>query len=139
MTLYRKPLPSVNKETSPYWEGCRRGELLIPRCRDCGWYQFYPRAVCGNCLSQNIEWVPSSGRGQVYSYTVIHQNQSPGFASEVPYVLAYIELEEGVRMMSNVVNCPPDEVRIGMPVEVLFEPATKEITLPKFRPVPPQA
>lgn len=78
----------------------------------------------------------SSGKGQVYTYTVTLQNRSPGFASETPYVLAYIELEEGVRMMSNVVGCPPEDVRIGMLVEVVFEQATEEITLPKFRPRP---
>lgn len=133
---YRKPLPSMSPETKTFWEGCHKGELLIQRCRDCGTFQFYPRAVCASCLSLNIEWVKSSGKGQVYTYTVIYQNRSPGFVDEVPYVLAYIDLEEGVRMMSNVINCPPEDVTIGMPVEVIFEHATGEITLPKFIPAP---
>ncbi len=131
---YRKPLPMADQETAPFWEGCRRRQLLVQRCRHCGRYQFYPRSLCGACFADGMEWVPASGRGEVYTFTVTHQNRSRGFRDEVPYVVAYVQLEEGVRLMTNIVGCPPEAVHIGMPVEVVFEEATEEITLPKFRP-----
>ena len=86
------------------------------------------------CLSSEVEWVRASGRGTVYSFTVTHQNQAPGFREELPYVLAIVELEEGPRIMTNVVGVAPDAVRIGMPVEVVFDDVTPEVTLAKFRP-----
>src|SRR5207247_1198980 len=101
---------------------------------ECGTKRFYPRALCPRCLSSATEWVRASGWGTVYSFTVTHQNQAPGFREELPYVLAIVELDEGVRMMTNVVGCAPDAVRIGMPVQVVFEDVTAEITLAKFRP-----
>ena len=132
---YKKHLPRIDEESRGYWEALARHELYFQRCRDCGKKRFYPRAVCPNCLSSATVWVRASGRGTVYSFTVTHQNQAPGFREELPYVLAIVELEEGVRMMTNVVGCAPDRVRIGMAVEVVFEDATAEITLPKFRAV----
>src|SRR5438093_133096 len=104
------------------------------RCRDCRAVRFYPRAVCPACLSSAVEWIRASGRGTVYTFTVTQQNQTAGFREELPYVLAMVELEEGPRLVTNLVGCAPDEVRVGMPVEVAFEDGTAEITLPKFRP-----
>ncbi len=132
---YRKPLPRIDEESRGYWEALARHELYFQRCRNCGTKRFYPRAVCTNCLSSAVEWVRASGRGTVYSFTVTHQNQSPGFREELPYVLAIVELDEGVRLTTNIVVGAVDAVRIGMPVEVVFEDVTPEITLPKFRPV----
>jgi len=132
---YRKPLPRIDEEARGYWEALARHELYFQRCRDCGTKRFYPRALCPVCLSSATEWVRASGRGVVYSFTVTYQNQAPGFREELPYVLAIVELDEGVRMMTNVVGCAPDAVRVGMPVQVVFEDVTAEITLPKFRPV----
>lgn len=131
---YRKPLPRIDEESRGFWEALARHELYFQRCRACGTARFYPRALCPACLSDAPEWVRSAGRGTVYSYTVTHQNQAPGFREELPYVLAVVELAEGVRLMTNVVGCPPDQVRIGMAVEVVFEDVTPEITLAKFRP-----
>jgi uncharacterized OB-fold protein len=131
---YKKPLPRVDEETRGYWEALARHELYVQRCRDCGTTRFYPRAVCPKCLSSATEWLRASGRGTVYTFTVTHQSQAPGFREELPYVLAYVELAEGPRLMTNIVGCAPDAVRIGMPVEVVFEDVTPEITLPKFRP-----
>ena len=131
---YKKPLPRIDEETRGYWEACARHELYVQRCRNCGTKRFYARAVCPKCLSSDTEWLRASGRGTVYSFTVTHQNQAPGFREELPYVLAYVELAEGPRMMTNIVGCAPDAVRIGMPVEVVFEDVTPEITLPRFRP-----
>jgi uncharacterized OB-fold protein len=132
---YRKPLPRIDEESRGWWEALARHELYLQRCRSCDALRFYPRALCPRCLSPATEWVRASGRGSVYSFTVTYQNQAPGFRDELPYVLAVVELSEGVRLMSNVVGCPPERVRIGMPVEVVFEDVTPEVTLAKFRPV----
>ena len=132
---YKKPLPRIDEESRGFWEALARHELYLQQCRDCGTKRFPPRAVCPACLSSATAWVRASGRGIVYTYTVTHQNQAPGFREELPYVLAVVELVEGPRMMTNIVGCAPDAVRIGMPVEVTFEDVTPEITLAKFRPV----
>jgi len=131
---YRKPLPRLDEESRGYWEALARHELYVQRCRDCGTRRFYPRALCPSCLSSATEWLRASGRGTVYSFTVTYQNQAPGFRDQLPYVLAIVELAEGVRLMTNVVGCPPEQVRIGMAVEVVFDDVTPEVTLPKFRP-----
>jgi hypothetical protein len=132
---YAKPLPRIDEESKGFWEACQRHELYVQKCRDCGAFRYYPRAVCPSCLSSNTEWVLSSGKGTVYTFTVTYQNQAPGFRDELPYVLAYVELEEGVRMLTNIVGCPPEHVRIGMPVQVTFEDVTSEVSIPKFKPV----
>jgi uncharacterized OB-fold protein len=131
---YRKPLPRIDEESRGYWEALARHEIYLQRCRDCGVLRYYPRALCPECLSSSVTWVRARGAGTVYSFTVTHQNQAPGFREELPYVLAVVELAEGVRVMTNVVGCPPDRVRIGMAVEAVFEDVTPEVTLLKFRP-----
>jgi uncharacterized OB-fold protein len=135
-SAYVKPLPRVDEESKGYWEACRRHELVLQRCGDCGTLRHYPRALCPSCLSERIEWLRATGSGTVYTFTITHQNQAPGFRDALPYVLAYVELDEGVRLLTNIVDCAPDAVRIGMPVEVVFEDATPEIALPKFKPAP---
>jgi uncharacterized OB-fold protein len=132
---YAKPLPRIDEESKGYWEACQRHELVVQRCGGCGTLRHYPRALCPNCLSDQVEWQRCSGRGTVYTFTVTHQNQAPGFRDALPYVLAYVELDEGVRLLTNLVDCAPDAVRIGMAVEVVFEAATPEITLPRFKPL----
>jgi hypothetical protein len=132
----RKPLPRLDEESRGWWEALARHELYFQRCRACGTRRLPPRALCPHCLSEQTEWVQASGRGTVYSFTVTHQNQAPGFREEVPYVLAVVRLDEGPQLMTNVVGCPPDAVRIGMPVEVVFDDVTAEVTLPRFRPLP---
>ncbi len=131
---YKKPLPRIDEESRGYWEALARHQLYVQGCRGCGTRRFYPRALCPACLSSDTEWIRASGRGTVYSFTVTHQNQAAGFRDQLPYVLAVVELAEGVRMMTNIVDCSPEQVRIGMPVEVVFEDVTPEVTLPKFRP-----
>ena len=135
MAEWKKPLPTISGETRPFWEACRRGKLLIQRCHSCGEYQFYPRGICASCWSADIAWVKSSGRGTVWTFTVTYQNRSMGFADEVPYVVALVELEEGVRMFTNLVETRPADVVIGMPVEVTFIHATEGITVPYFKPL----
>ena len=131
---YAKPLPRIDEESKGFWEACQRHELYIQKCRDCGDLRYHPRALCTNCLSSRTEWVRCKGAGKIYTFTVTNQNQAAGFRDSLPYVMAYVELAEGVRMLSNIVNCAPDVVRIGMPVEVVFEDVTPDVTLPKFKP-----
>ena len=131
----QQALPRLDEESRGWFEGLARHELWLERCGSCGTIRFYPRAVCTVCLSSEVMWERASGRGTVYTFTVTYQNQAPGFREMLPYVYAIVELAEGVRMPTNVVGCPPDAVRIGMPVEVVFEDVAPEITLPKFRPV----
>jgi len=134
MAEWKKPLPTVSGETRPFWEACRREELLVQRCNECGAYQFYPRGICASCWSSNIAWLKAAGKGRVWTYTVTYQNRTPGFAEDVPYVLALVELEEGVKMFTNIIECEPSQVQIGMPVEVTFVRATDQITVPYFKP-----
>lgn len=129
-----KPLPQVSAEMAPFFAAARRHELVVQRCRGCGAHRFPARDRCSACLSREADWTRVSGRGTVFSYAVMHQVYHPGFADEVPYAIVVIELEEGVRVLSNVIGCPVPEIRIGMPVEVVFDEVGTEVTLPKFRP-----
>jgi uncharacterized OB-fold protein len=131
---YAKPLPHIDEEMRPWWEASQRHELYIQKCCDCGDLRFHPRALCTSCMSSRVEWVRSTGRGKIYTFTVTNQNGSLGFRDSLPYILAWVELDEGVKLLTNIVNCPPEQVRIEMPVEVVFEDVTPEVTLVKFRP-----
>ncbi|MBW7851604.1 MAG: Zn-ribbon domain-containing OB-fold protein [Rhodospirillales bacterium] len=132
-----KPRPVVNPWSRPFWEGTRQGKLLIQKCGACGHHVFYPRLSCPDCFAEDLAWVQSSGRGTVYSHTVVMSNAPSAFAADVPYVVAVIRLDEGVQMLSNVVDCDPEHLACDMPVEVVFEKLDDEFTLPKFRPVRP--
>ena len=134
MAEWTKPMPTMSGETRPYWEACRRGQLLVQQCDSCLQFQFYPRAICAACFSSDVRWVQSSGRGTVWSFTVTRQNRTPGFAEDVPYVLALVELDGGVKMFTNIVGCPPQDVHIGMAVEVTFIRASDQISVPYFKP-----
>lgn len=138
MQAVKKPLPHPTHESQAFWAGCKNRQLLIQRCTSCGDVRFPPSPVCPSCMSLDSEWVPASGKGEVWSFVTFHQAFHPAFERNIPYVVAVIELEEGVRMMSNIVG-PPEAVKIGMPVEVIFEDASPEITLPKFKPAAPEA
>ena len=129
------PLPNPDAATEPYWAAAREHRLVMPHCKDCGYYHFYPRTLCPRCSSARLAWTDCSGRGVVYSFTVVHRAPSPTFASAVPYVVAAVKLDEGPNLMTNIVGCAPDAVRIGMPVRVTFHRASDEITLPVFEPV----
>lgn len=128
-------LPRPTLHTAPYWEGAARGELLLQRCKDCGAFRHPPTPMCSSCTSLETEWVPAGGRGEVFSYTIAHHVVHPAMADKVPYAIVLIKLEEGPYIISNLVDCENDLVRIGMPVEVVFEKMTDEVTLPKFRPI----
>jgi uncharacterized OB-fold protein len=130
----RRPAPRADADTTAYWEGAARGELVLQRCRSCGALQHRPRALCVSCLSDAVEHFVASGRGTVHSFTVTHQNQAPGFREACPYVLAYVALEEGPRLLTNVVGCDPEQVRIGLPVRLELAPTEGEFPVPVFRP-----
>lgn len=129
-----KPVPRIDEESKGYWEACRRHELRIQRCRACAQMRFYPRATCPSCMSSDVEWFLCSGRGEVYTFSTTFQNQAPGFRESLPYVLAYVQLEEGVQMLTNIVDCDPNDIEIGMKVEVTFEDVNDHIAIPRFRP-----
>jgi uncharacterized OB-fold protein len=134
---YKKPLPTPSAVSRPFWEAAKEHRLTYQRCRVCGTRVFYPRDVCPGpeCFGINtLDWVESTGKGWVYAHTISYQPAHPGFADDVPYVLAIIELDEGVRMNSNVINVDPKNVRIGMRVKVVWDDVTDEFTLPKFEP-----
>ncbi|RJP72462.1 MAG: Zn-ribbon domain-containing OB-fold protein [Candidatus Abyssobacteria bacterium SURF_17] len=135
MKEYQKPVPEVKDYTRPYWDGCKAHKLLLPKCRPCNKPFFFPGKFCPTCLSEDIEWTPASGKGTIHTFSVVDRPPSGAFAGDVPYVVAIIDLAEGPRMMSNVIGISPDEVRVGMPVEVVFEDINDDIAIPKFRPV----
>ena len=128
------PLPRPYQDTAEYWSAAREHRFVLQRCKSCGEHQFYPRGVCSHCLSSDLEWKEASGRGTVYSFSVNHRAPHPGFADNLPFVLAIVALEEGPRMMTNIVDCDPESVTIGMDVTVTFDDISEEVTLPKFRP-----
>ena len=131
---WKKPLPTISGETKPFWDACKRGTLLIQKCGKCQEFQFYPRGICSNCWCEDIQWVTASGKGTVWTFTETRQNRTPGFEEDVPYVLALVELEEGVKMFTNIIDCSPNEVKIGMAVEVTFVQANQQVTIPYFKP-----
>lgn len=121
------------EESQPFFDGAREHKLLIQRCRACGTNQFYPRKLCIHCGSLDVEWTQASGRGSVHTYTVVHRGM-PGWREEGPYVAAIVDLVEGVRMTTNVIDCRPEDVTVDMPVEVVFVDEGQYV-LPRFRPV----
>jgi uncharacterized OB-fold protein len=135
MEAATKPVPEVTEELRPFFTAAREGRLVVQRCRRCGQRRFPPREICSRCLGRDAEWVTSSGRGAVVSYNVMHQVYHPGFAASVPYAVVLVELEDGGRIVSNIVDCPLDDLRIGLPVEVTFEQRSPQVALPVFRPV----
>jgi uncharacterized OB-fold protein len=126
-----RPAPVPDAEWSPYWAATLEGRLVVQRCTACGHAQLYARAHCLVCRHP-VEWVDSAGRGTVYSFTVIRQNPSRSFRHLLPFVVALVDLDEGPRMMTNIVGSPPEQVRIGAPVRVRFEPVSENAALPLF-------
>lgn len=134
---YKKPVPMVTPESQFYWEKCKQHELWMRYCNRCQQPYFYPRDVCPMCGSRDVTWRQMSGRGRIHTFAIVHRPPTPAFADDVPFVTAIVELDEGPRMMTNILMADPtpEKLRVGMPVEVVFEDITEEISLPKFRPV----
>lgn len=133
MAASRKPTPVPDPLTRPFWEASAERRLLLQRCRGCGRCQFYPRGHCTGCWGDDLEWIESTGRGTVHSFTVIHRTREAGFAGDVPYVFALIDLEDGVRLSGNITGVAADGVAIGSPVRLVFR-QRGGLTLPLFTP-----
>lgn len=127
-------LPEPTPVTKPFWEAAHKHVLSIQRCMDCRMHVFYPRGLCPGCGSDALEWVQASGKGTVYSFTIARRPTARELADKVPYVIAIVELDEGPHMASNVVDCDVESVRVGQPVQAVFEDVSDEITLVHFRP-----
>ena len=128
-----RPLPAMDGLAGQFYGFCRQRELRFQRCTGCGAWRHVPRELCAACGSWAWEWAPSSGRGTVFTWTVAVRAMHPAFQEAVPYAAVVIEMEEGVRILSTVTDCPPGELVIGMPVTVAFDDVTSEVTLPTFR------
>ena len=135
----RKPLPAITTEAKPFWDAAAQQKLIIQRCKNCQSWVWTPRPSCNECGSEKIEWTQVNGKGEIYSFTVIRQvvgrAASQAFEPDIPYVIAWVDLAEGPRLITNIVGCPVDAVKLGMKVAVQFEQASEKIWLPKFKPV----
>jgi uncharacterized protein len=130
---YQLPLPARMGLAAEFYKYCKLHELRFQRCTDCDAWRHLPRPMCGECGSFNYEWARSSGKGKVYSWITVVQPMLPEFNDAVPYTVPLVDMEEGVRMVAMIDGVAPEAMHIGMPVEVFFEDATPEITLPRFR------
>ena len=131
---YGKPLPDITDENRPFWEGCKRHELLVQKCSGCG-YMRHVGPACPQCLSAEHEWVPASGKGKVYTWIVVHQRYNRAFEDDLPYNVCIVELDEGPRIYTTVIGLDNEDIKAGMDVAVVWDDVTDEITLPKFAPI----
>lgn len=127
----QKPLPVATADTREFWDACGRGELLYQFCRSCDRAQFYPRRHCAACQAGELEWRRSAGLGAVYSHTTVYRAPTPAFKADVPYVIALVDLDEGFRMMVNILGCAPSAVSIGSRMRIVFRPAGGGVALPQ--------
>lgn len=128
----KKPVPRPSPKSAPYWKAARGHRLEIQRCESCGQFWFPPSQSCPHCQATNFTWTPVSGRGKVFSFVTYHRVYHPAFAKEVPYVVALVELDEGPRLLSNIVGVPPEQVACDMPVQVTFDDYDEGVAVPKF-------
>ncbi len=135
MTQRPKPVPVVNPWARPFWDAAMEDRLTFQKCKDCGANIFYPRIACTECFSDNLDWVNASGKGTIYSYTVVENNSPTAFLGDCPYVVAIVRLDEGPQMLTNIINCDPYSIQCDMPVKVVFEQLNEEFKLPKFQPI----
>jgi uncharacterized OB-fold protein len=134
--IYDKFLPEgIPDWQLPFWDSLRRRRAEVQRCEDCGRFRFIPKERCPTCLSPKASWQPISGRGEVYTYTVVHRAPTPAYQAEVPYVIAHVTMEEGFRMVSTLRGLDPRDVHVGLNVRLAFEDATPEWTLYHFEPI----
>lgn len=131
---YAKPLPYRTSWSGAFWDGVREHRFLIQRCAECDTPRFPPKPVCSNCWSDASREVEASGAGTVYSYTIVHRGGSPAFSADGPYAIVLVDLDEGVRVMSNLIHCDLEAIEVGMPVRMVFEDVTAEATLYRFEP-----
>ena len=134
MAAPRFDIPTPDLETQPFWDGCRERRFLIRHCNACGEDHFYPRPFCPKCWSDDVEWFEASGKATLYTWSVVHRNDLPPFHERVPYVAAVVDIEEGPRMMTNVVDCEFDALEIGMALEAVYFPTSEDVTIVQFKP-----
>jgi uncharacterized OB-fold protein len=134
MTSMPTPAPYVTPDAAPYWHAAAEGRLLLRRCDECATVIWYPRPFCPSCACSSTSWVEAVGTGSVYSFTITRKGQG-AYREAGPYVLAYVELDEGPRMLTNVVDCPVDGVRVGQRVTAVFHDTGQGTALPRFRPI----
>ena len=133
ITHVNKPVPEPTIWSKPFWDACKNHELHIQKCSDCKQLIMYPKKYCPHCLSEHLTWIKSKGYGKIYSYSVVNNNPPSFFIDELPYVVAIVELDEGVRLTTNIVEDNHDLLACEVEVEVIFEKANDDITLPKFK------
>jgi uncharacterized OB-fold protein len=131
----QKPVPRPAPESAKYWQAAKEHRLEIPRCNACGKFWFPPSQSCPHCLAADFTWTPVSGRGKVFTFVTFHRVYHPAFAKEVPYVVALVELDEGPRLLTNIVGVKPESVTCEMPVKVVFDDVSDDVSVPKFQPV----
>ena len=134
MIKKEKPIPIVSPWAKPFWDATAIGILKIQKCSKCDMNIFYPRLYCPSCGSKEIEWIEALGTGNVYSFTVVENNAPSAFIVDMPYVVAVVELDEGIRMLTNIINCNLEQLTCDMRVKVVFERLNDDFTLPKFEP-----
>jgi uncharacterized OB-fold protein len=136
MSTMKRPLPVEDHLSKPFWDGCREHRLLIKECITCGKAHFPPGPVCTHCRSRDLKWIEATGYGKVYSWIIVrHPVPSEIYQEEIPYVVALVDLAEGVRMPSNIVGCTPEDVHAGMQVELIFRDLPEGVSLPQYRPL----
>ncbi|HXQ48103.1 MAG TPA: Zn-ribbon domain-containing OB-fold protein [Caulobacteraceae bacterium] len=134
MSGERFDLPTVELETRAFWDAASGGVLMLGKCGDCGRLHYYPRPMCPYCWSENVTLTPASGRGVIYTYSTVYVNDLPPFRERLPYVAAQVDLEEGLRITTNIVDCPAKDLSIGLPVTARFNAISDEVTIAVFRP-----
>lgn len=132
-TTVRFDLPTPDEDSQAFWDAAREGRLLVKRCGSCGRAHYYPRPFCPHCWSEQVDWEQASGRATLYTYSIVRQNDLPPFPERVPYVAAIVDLEEGPRAMTNVVDTDFEDLEIGMDLEVDFRSISDDVTIPVFR------
>ena len=134
VNIIKKPLPRITPDNKPFWDGCRRHELLLAECNSCHKVHLPPGPCCPFCFSDDVGWREASGRGTISAWTVVHREWFEAFRADLPYNAAQIELEEGPRLTANIVNIDNSDLTVGLAVEVVFDDVTNELTLPRFQP-----
>lgn len=131
--ILAKPRPPISMDNKPFWDGCRRHELLLPVCEECGKAHLPPGPVCPHCFSEQLHWKRASGKGHISTWVVVHKPWFPAFAAEIPYNVVQVELEEGPRLTTHVVDAKGHELAVGQAVEVVFHDVDADLTMPHFR------
>ena len=141
MVEYSKPLPGIDDDTLPFWEATKRHKLVIQRCKDCG-AVYFSASYCTKCdagfkspWANNMEWIEASGKGKVFSFVIVYHPWSRAFKDDIPYNMVIIELDEGPWIWGNIVGGKNEDIKVGMPVEVVFDDVTDEVTLPRWKPI----